>query len=108
MVGEHWRHLLRKEEWSPVKGSKVCAEADEDKDRTFEMDSGEGVVFPENITLKIQLFGIGFWSTVHYYLVGKTHHSEKLKKLTLQELTQFLEKEYLRSSTIKHAGNSAL
>lgn len=90
MVGEHWRHLLRKEKWSPVKESKVCAEADKDKDRTFEMDSGQGVVFSENITLKIQLFGIGFWSTVYYYLVGKTHHSEKLKKLTLQELTQFL------------------
>lgn len=97
MVGEHWRHLLRKEEWSPVKESEVYAEADEDKDRTFEMDSGEEVVFPENITLKIQLFGIE-WFTVHYYLVGKTHHSEKLRKLTLQELTQFLEKEYLRAA----------
>lgn len=92
MAGEHWRHLLKKEEWSPVKESKVCAGADEDTHRTFEMDSGEGVVFPQNITLKIQLFRIGFWSTAHYHLVGKTHHSEKLEKFILQELTQFLER----------------
>lgn len=88
MVREHWRHLVRKEKWSLVKESKVCAGVDEDTDRTSEEMASEERKWCFHRLLHWKLFRIGF-DPLPITTWGISLHSEKLEKFILQELTQF-------------------